>query len=90
MSRKSIARQIAEHFGCDIADIRDYNYQPGHWSRDVFAGFDGNRYWSAGGSTPPQHRDGSTDTVWKQVVSYYPSNPHLWVGEAATDTDQAE
>lgn len=80
MTRKFICRQIAEHFGCDIADIRDYNYQPGHWLRAVYAGFDGNRYWSAGGDTPPRHRE-SNDLVWRRVPSNFPGNPHLWIGE---------
>lgn len=32
MKRKSVAMQIAEHFGDDVADIRDYDYQPGTYS----------------------------------------------------------
>lgn len=80
---KSIAIQIAEHFGCDINDIRPYDYQPGRWTRKVFAGMDGNRYWSAGGATPPRHRDGDDDLVWRRVKSNWQGNPDLWVGEVA-------
>ena len=79
MSRKSIAQQIAEHFGCDIADIRECKYQPGHWSQAVFAGFDGNKYWSAGRSAP-RHRDGDDGIVWVSVPSNYPGNNNLWRG----------
>ncbi len=78
---KSIARQIAEHFGCDIADIRDHEYHPGSWSRKVYAGMDGNRYWSAGGTKPPRYRDEESDIVWRRVRSNWQGNPDLWVGE---------
>lgn len=80
---KSIAMQIAEHFGCDVADIRDYDYQPGFWTRKVYAGMDGNRYWSANCKTPPKHRDGDDSLVWRQVPSSLAGNPPLWVGEVA-------
>lgn len=79
MNRKSIAQQIAEHFGCDISDIRECKYQPGHWSQAVFAGFDGNNYWSAGRSAP-RHRDGDDGIVWVSVPSNYPGNNNLWRG----------
>lgn len=82
---KSIAIQIAEHFGCDVADIRDHNYQPGLWTRKVYAGMDGNRYWSADCKTPPKRRDeryfAHDGLVWRQVPSNFPGNPPLWVGE---------
>lgn len=82
MNRKSIAIQIAEHFGCDVADIREYDYQPGHWTRKVYSGMDGNRYWSAGGDKPPRHRDGDDDLVWTKVESNWRGNAHLWKGES--------
>lgn len=80
MKRKSIAMQIAEHFGCDVADIRDYEYQPGTWTRKVYAGFDGNSYWSAGGKTPPRHREVPGGIVWRRVFSNFPNNGPLWWG----------
>ena len=79
---KKIAMQIAEHFGCDVADIRDYDYQPGMWTRKVYAGMDGNRYWSAGGNKPPRHRDGDDALVWVRVPSHWKGNPDLWMGES--------
>jgi hypothetical protein len=79
---KSIARQIAEHFGCDVADIRDYEYQPGTWSRKVYAGMDGNRYWSTGGTKPPRYCDEEGGITWRSVKSNWPGNPDLWVGES--------
>ena len=78
---KSAAIQIAEHFGCDVADIRDYDYQPGHWSRKVYAGMDGNRYWAGAGAKPPKHRDMDGGIVWRQVDSNWRGNAPLWVGE---------
>ena len=84
---KSIAIQIAEHFGSDVEDIRDYDYQPGQWNRKVYAGFDGNRYWSANGKTPPKHKEGA-DLRWKQVPSNYPNNPPLWIGEVLCHGEQ--
>lgn len=75
---KSIRRQVAEHLGHDIADIEEY--QPGMWTRRVYAGFDCNRYWSAGGNAPPRNRNG-TSIVWQRVPSNYPGNPCLWLGE---------
>lgn len=85
--RKSIAIQIAEHFGCDIADIRDFEYHPGSWSRKVYAGMDGNRYWSAGGNTPPRYRDDEeSDIVWRRVASNWRGNPDLWVGTSKEDS----
>ena len=84
---KSIATQIAEHFGCDVADIRGYDYHPGSWSRKVYAGMDGNRYWSAGGEKPPRYRnDEQSDLVWRRVPSNWANNPDLWVGEAPAET----
>lgn len=79
--RKTIARQIAEHFGWDIEEIKLYDYQPGNFSRKVYAGFDGNTVWSAG-KTPPRHLNGLSSTyVWKKVPSSWPGNPDLWVCE---------
>ena len=79
---KTVARQIAEHFGCDIADIRDYEYHPGRWNRKVYAGMDDNRYWSAGGPKPPTYMWADAPSiVWRQVQSNYPGNSFLWVGE---------
>ena len=80
MKSKRAAMQIAEHFGCDVADIRDYDYQPGRWSRKVYAGFDGNRYWAGAGKTAPKHSDDNSIS-WKQVPSNWLGNPPLWVGE---------
>lgn len=82
--RKSIAMQIAEHFSCDVADIREYDYQPGLWTRKVYAGMDGNKYWSAGGDKPPRHREGG-EIVWTKVPSNWPGNGHLWVGVNADE-----
>lgn len=80
--RKGIARQVAEHLGCDIAELRDYEYHPGCWSRKVFSGMDGNNYWSGSGKNPPAYRDGSDDDItWKRVPSNFPGNPDLWVGK---------
>lgn len=77
---KTIARQISEHFGWDIEEIKDYEYQPGRWTRKVYAGFDGNRYWSAG-KTAPRLRDGVSEIAWRQEPSSWPGNPDLWIGE---------
>ncbi|CAB4165075.1 hypothetical protein UFOVP820_10 [uncultured Caudovirales phage] len=79
MKPKSIATQIAEHFGWDVADILDYRYQPSHWSRAVYCGFDGNNYWSAG-RTPPKDREGDNMLEWVRVPSRYPGNTDLWKG----------
>jgi hypothetical protein len=79
MKPKSTATQIAEHFGWDVADVRDYRYQPSHWSQPVYAGLDGNSYWSAGRSAP-HHRDGDDGITWVSVPSNYPGNNNLWKG----------
>lgn len=84
--RKTIATQIAEHFGCDIADVRGYDYQPGRWNRKVYLGMDGNNYWSAGGATPPKHRDGGV-IIWKSVQSNWFGNQNLWVGTCEEDSE---
>lgn len=76
VKRKSIPRQIAEHFGCDMADIRDSNYQHGHWTPAVFT--EGNDYWSAG-PRPPRHKDGGEGNMkWTKVESSWPGNGPLW------------
>ena len=75
---KRVVTQIAEHFGCDVRDISEYDYQPGQWNRPVYAGFDGNAYWSAGGVKPPKHRTGDDGLAWERVASNYPGNAHLW------------
>ena len=78
---KRIATQIAEHFGWDIDDIRDYEYHPGAWTRKVYAGMDGNNYWSAGGKTPPRYiGHDHAPLVWVRVKSNWPGNPDLWCG----------
>jgi hypothetical protein len=62
VKRKSIPRQIAEHFGCDMDDVRDASYQHGHWTPAVFIGFTGDgAYWSAG-PRQPRHKDGENGT----------------------------
>jgi len=76
---KSIARQVAEHLGADIQDVRDHEYQPGFWNQQVYCG-SGNRYWSAG-SRSPKNRHENSDIVWRLTPSNYPGNPDLWVGE---------
>ena len=79
---KSIARQIAEHFGTDVDYIREFEYHPGCWTRKVYAGIDGNRYWSTGGAKPPRYRhDQHSDLVWRKQKSNWPGNPDLWIGE---------
>lgn len=78
---KRIATQIAEHFGFDIDEIKEYEYQPGFFTRKVYAGFDENRLWSAG-KTPPRRADGwPSEYVWKRVPSAWPNNPDLWMSE---------
>jgi hypothetical protein len=79
---KSIARQLAEHLSVDVDYIREYEYHPGCWTRKVYAGIDGNRYWSAGGAKPPRYRDEEGDITWRSVKSNWPGNPNLWVGES--------
>lgn len=78
--RKSVAVQIAEHFGCDVADIRDYKYQPGTFTPAVYAGFDGNNYWSAGPRAPRERAYGAS-LVWRRVASNFPGNGPLWVAK---------
>ena len=74
--------QIAEHFGWDVADVRDYHYQPGTFSKRVYAGMDGNMYWSAG-KLPPRERGVLHQTmVWRRVESNYPGNGVLWVASS--------
>lgn len=79
MNRKSTAMQIAEHFGWDVAEVREYRYQPGRWSQAVYLGLDGNNYWSAG-RRPPRYRDGDDGLKWVSVPSNYPGNNNLWMG----------
>jgi len=79
--RKSIAMQIAEHFGWDISDLRDYEYHPGKWSRKVYSGWSGNTYWSAGGSTPPRYLGRDGGLTWVLVPSAFPGNPPLWMAK---------
>lgn len=79
--KKRIARQIAEHFGCDVDEIRDYDYQPGRWTRKVYCGMDENRYWSAGGEKPPKYvGDDPAPLTWVRVRSNWKGNADLWVG----------
>ena len=78
MTGKSVATRLAEHFGWDVEDLRDYDYQPGRFSPRVYAGmFNNNEYWSAG-SRAPKDRD-NMDFVWDKVESSYPSGGTLWV-----------
>jgi len=81
---KPIASQIAEHFGWDIADVRGCEDHPGHWTRRVYdTGMDGNRYWSAGGNTPPKQLVvSSSPPRWVRVKSNWPGNPDLWATDA--------
>jgi hypothetical protein len=80
MKRKSQAEKIAEHFGWDVADIREYDYQSGYWNANVkvYYGFDGNNYWSAG-NAKPCHRD-CDNVSWSKVPSNFPGNDDLWKG----------
>jgi hypothetical protein len=80
MTRKSTAQKIAEHFGWDVADIRECEYQSSHWNANVkvYMGFDGNTAWSAG-KTKPRHRD-CDNLSWSRVPSNYPGNDDLWKG----------
>ena len=81
VKRKSIPRQIAEHFGCDMDDVRDASYQHGHWTPAVFSGFTGDgAYWSAG-PRQPRHKDGEDGLKWTQVQSQWPGNGPLWTAK---------
>lgn len=81
MKRKSIAMQIAEHFSCDVADIREYDYQPGTYAPKVYCGMDGNNYWSAGPRPPRATRYDSCPLVWVRVESHWRGNGPLWVAK---------
>lgn len=52
---KRIATLLAEHFGWDVTDVRDSEYQPGRFTRKVYTL--GNDYYSAG-AKPPIDSDG--------------------------------
>ena len=80
MTRKSVAMQIAEHFSCDVADIREYDYQPGTYSPKVYNGMDGNNYWSAGPRPPKYRGDAEENMKWVQVESNWKGNGPLWLG----------
>ncbi|CAB4153187.1 hypothetical protein UFOVP605_46 [uncultured Caudovirales phage] len=82
--RKSVATKLAEHFGWDVADLRDFNYQPGRFTPRVYAGMlSKNEYWSAG-STPPKDRD-ECGFIWERVESSFPGGGTLWVSTKAKD-----
>jgi len=80
VKRKSVAMQIAEHLGCDVEEIREYDYQPGTYSPKVYAGMDGNNYWSAGPRKPRYTYFGSGDDLlqWKRIESNWKGNGPLW------------
>ena len=67
---KRIATLLAEHFGQDISDMRDNEYQPGRFTRKVYTF--GNDYYSAG-SKAPIDSDGILVFVRHFPSSYDPS-----------------
>lgn len=80
--RKSVALRLAEHFGSDVAEMREYDYHSGHYVPKVYLGMDGNRYWSAGPRPPKYKGAADPDLTWRRVDPTDTRIGTLWVGEA--------
>lgn len=78
--------QIAEHFGWDVAEIREFDYQPGTYSPKVYAGFDDPNYWSAGPRPPRYLGPGGDCLSWRRVESTWKGNGPLWVADGSKVT----
>lgn len=52
-----------------------------HTPPKVYAGMDGNNYWSAG-PRPPRYKHGNDGIIWEKVESSYPNGGTLWRGTA--------
>ena len=84
MKRKSVAYRLAEHFGCDVDELREYDYHAGMYSPKVYAGMDGNNYWSAGPRKPRYH--GGEDTLeWRRIEPTQTNIGTLWVADGSED-----
>tara|TARA_R110000868_G_scaffold196229_1_gene442115 strand:- start:48 stop:302 length:255 start_codon:yes stop_codon:yes gene_type:complete len=68
---------IAEHFGADEQDIKEYEYQPGRFTRKVFA-LTGNDYWSTGKAAPTDRNGVIPRSEWVKVQSSYDPSITLW------------
>lgn len=75
---KRIATLLAEHFGWDVADVRDNEYQPGQFTRKVYVL--GNDYYSAG-KRPPLDSDGIM-VFERSFPSAYDPSVTIWEHKA--------
>ena len=78
MKRTSPATVIAETFSCDVADIRDYRYQPGHTRQAIYA--IGNSYFGVSSTTPKDE-----EYAWTKALDQWSAQRHgtiLWRADA--------
>lgn len=78
-NRTRPATVIAETFSLDVADVREYRYQPGQTKQAIYA--IGERYFTVS-ATPPKDKEYS----WKQASDQWSAQRHntiLW--EAGTE-----
>jgi len=69
--------RIAEHLGWDVADVIDYNYQPGRFNTPVYSVGRELQFWAG---TKPRDRD-KIMLDWKPVVSSHDGST-LWLFES--------
>lgn len=75
----STATVIAETFGLDVSDVRDYRYQATRTKRPIFA--IGDRYYTTGG-TPPKDEVGGAWVAHSDQFFARRGGTTLWVSTA--------
>lgn len=82
LKRKSVAYRLAWHFGCDVEEVKEYDYHPGWYSPKVYSY--GNDYWSAGPRAPRYSR-GQDGLKWKRVDPTDTRIGTLWIASGSEE-----
>jgi hypothetical protein len=75
MAKRSYTK-IAEHFGTDEESVRECEYQPGRFSKAIFA--IGDEYWCAVSEPARYNRRIFSRFGWIQIISAYDHKTILW------------
>ncbi len=73
---KSSKEALATHLGMDIAELKNYVYQSGYFTKPVYT--IENRYYCCSKNTPAKSRDSyGTQFIWIEVKDEF-VNKHGW------------
>jgi uncharacterized Zn finger protein (UPF0148 family) len=80
--RKSTLTLVAEHLGTSTEDLKDYEYQPGRFTKPVYSS--GKHLYAAGDTAPKEVKNDPNEPdmyKWSKVSSNYDPRYTIWVSQ---------